>query len=100
MRRYYIDVESGKRYPVFEGGKGDTKKAEEAAERSYQLQLQQFEQEKKMLDEQKRLQSEEELRRRMAGEAAGMRKKAGIKSTILTDDSLLNPTVSKKSLYA
>lgn len=100
MKRFYTDPESGRKYPIFEGGKGDTKKAEEAAEKSYQLQLKQFEMEKKMLEEQKRLQDEEELRKRMAGEVATQRKKAGVKSTILTDDSLLNPTISKKSLYA
>lgn len=100
MKRYYVD-ESGGKYPIFEGGKGNSgKKAAEAAEKSYKLQMEQFEHEKKILEEQKRMQSEEELKKRQIGKSALLRKKQGLSSTILTDGTLLEPKINRKSLYA
>lgn len=84
------------------GGKGDggSKKASEAAEKSYQLQLAQFELEKEMLAKQEQLTNEEELQKRIAAEQSIANKASGAKSTILTDSSsLLKPTISTKSLY-
>ena len=99
--REYFTTEDGRKIPIFKGGKGGDSGASKAAEKSYQLQLSQFKLQEANLLEQKRLQSEEELKKRMFGEKAIQNKKIGAAATILTGGAtdIGTPKVSSKSLY-
>ena len=101
MNKYF--TEDGEKYPVIKGGKGGGDNgASKAAEQAYQLQLAQFELEKANLLEQKRLQSEEELKKRIFGEKSMQSKRVGAAATILTGGAsdIGTPKISSKSLYA
>lgn len=100
-KREYIITDDGHKIPIFKGGKGGDGGAAKAAEKSYQLQFAQFELEKSNLLEQKRLQSEEELKKRLFGEKAIQNKKVGAAATILTGGAsdIGTPKISSKSLY-
>ena len=103
MKEYYIA--DGHKYPIIKGGfggGGDGGAAAAAAEKSYQLQLQQFNLEQANLAEQKRMQSEEALRKRLFGEQQTQSKRVGAASTILTGGAtdIGTPKISTKSLYA
>lgn len=73
--------------------------SQEAADRSYALQLQQMEEQKAQLAEMKRMQSEEELQKRIFAEKSLQKKRKGSLSTILTGD-IGTPKIAKKSIYA
>lgn len=82
------------------GGGGD-RGAREQAERSYEIQREQLELQKRQLAEAEEKEKSKERYRQQALEELTRRKKVGRKATLLTDwESLGTPEVSRASLYA
>lgn len=86
--------------PVIRGGKGgDTGAQQKLAQKQFELQQQQIALENKRLAEQKRLQTEEEFRKRLFGFNSLLKKRQGMLSTISNTGMQGDENVSIKSLY-
>jgi len=83
------------------GGKREAREARKQAERTYELQKEQLELQKKQLAELEAKEKGKEAERQARLEELLKRKRRGISSTILTNWSALGePAISRRSLYA